>query len=166
MISASRTMALPLGRGAATLATRRPLPTEPASVPSMCLAGILPSQNNASISLDLSNSQPAPGGGASADCTAWPEFHNGVAIGLRYAGDINDRSTSHGERGSGGGGGGRGERGQVCVLYRHSLVPERPEVPSYCHAGQLLAVGLAGRMSQMPWTMLYRSVKALAGRLK
>ena len=25
--------------------------------------------------------QHAPGGGASADVTAWPEFHNGVATG-------------------------------------------------------------------------------------
>lgn len=42
--------------------------------------------------------QHAPGGGASADVTAWPEFHNGVATGriLLSAGQIslNGHSTT------------------------------------------------------------------------
>jgi hypothetical protein len=32
------------------------------------------------VNLDLSAAQPAPGGGAAADFTAWPEFHNGVCV--------------------------------------------------------------------------------------
>ncbi len=40
------------------------------------------------VVLDLSAAQPAPGGGAAADVTAWPEFHNGVAAGLQLAGDF------------------------------------------------------------------------------
>lgn len=60
----------------------RPLPTEPtASVPSMCLAGLVPDASLAGhtsvVNLDLSTAQPAPGNGAAADFTAWPEFHNG-----------------------------------------------------------------------------------------
>ena len=33
--------------------------------------------------------QHAPGGGASADVTAWPEFHNGVATG-EHASQVSD----------------------------------------------------------------------------
>lgn len=61
--------------------TMRPLPTEPLPIPPLCLAGRLPEQQNATVNLDLTQSQPPPGGGAAADITAWPEFHNGVAAG-------------------------------------------------------------------------------------
>jgi hypothetical protein len=50
-------------------------------VPALCLAGRLPEQHNAVVNLDLTAAQPAPGGGAAADTTAWPEFHNGAAAG-------------------------------------------------------------------------------------
>lgn len=59
----------------------RPLPTEPLPIPPLCLSGRLPQQQNATVNLDLTASQPPPGGGAAADITAWPEFHNGVAAG-------------------------------------------------------------------------------------
>ena len=62
--------------------TLRPLPTEPLPVPALCLAGRLPEQHNAVVNLDLTSAQPAPGGGAAADTTAWPEFHNGAAAGM------------------------------------------------------------------------------------
>ena len=62
--------------------TLHPLPTEPLDIPQLCLLGMLPEQQNAVFELDLSQSTPAPGGGASADFTAWPEFHNGVAAGM------------------------------------------------------------------------------------
>ena len=50
-------------------------------MPALCLAGRLPEQQNAVVNLDLTAAQPAPGGGAAADITAWPEFHNGAASG-------------------------------------------------------------------------------------
>ncbi len=50
-------------------------------MPALCLAGRLPEQHNAVVNLDLTAAQPAPGGGAAADTTAWPEFHNGAAAG-------------------------------------------------------------------------------------
>jgi len=61
--------------------TLTPLPTEPLSIPQLNLSGLLPEQQNAVVKLDLTSTTPAPGGGAAADFTAWPEFHNGVAAG-------------------------------------------------------------------------------------
>ena len=50
------------GRGALTLSTLHPLPTEPLQIPVLCMAGRLPEQNNAVVNLDLSAAPPAPGG--------------------------------------------------------------------------------------------------------
>lgn len=58
------------------------MPTEPLSIQQLNLSGLLPEQQNAVVKLDLALTAPAPGGGATADFTAWPEFHNGVAAGL------------------------------------------------------------------------------------
>ena len=76
---AVRTMSLPVGRGAFTLGTLRLLPTDPFTIPPLCMAGRLPEKQNATINLDLSSAAPA--GGACTDVTAWPEFHNGAAAG-------------------------------------------------------------------------------------
>ena len=57
--------------------------------------------------------------GAAADVTAWPEFHNGVAAGVRLA--------------PGGGG-----------LTRTWVVYNKPKTPNYTHAGMLMGLGLAG----------------------
>lgn len=147
MVLAVRTMALPLGRAALTLGTLRPLPTEPLRIPVLCLAGRLPEQNNALVNLDLSATAPAPGrwrtrrppfpapsfemldcaiaahactgGGGFSEYTAWAEFHNGVAAGLRLA------PGGH-------------------QLTRTWIVYNKPVQPSYTHAGMLMALGLTG----------------------
>lgn len=59
------------------------------------------------------------GGGAFCEYTAWPEFHNGVAAGLRLA------PSGH-------------------QLTRTWIVYNKPEEPSYTHAGLLMALGLTG----------------------
>ncbi|GIM09537.1 hypothetical protein Vretimale_13366 [Volvox reticuliferus] len=136
LAAALRTMSLPLGRGAVALATGRPLPTEPtAAVPSMCLAGLVPDSltGHTVVNLDLSTAQPAPGGGAAADFTAWPEFHNGAAEGLRL-------SAGGGE--------------SLSRTWLH--VTTKPDVPSYTHAGLLMALGLTGHLDRLSWTDLYR----------
>lgn len=66
--------------GAGTLL---PLPTDALPIPTLCLGGRLPDKHGAIIILDLTSAAPAPGGGASAELTAWGEFHNGVAAGER-----------------------------------------------------------------------------------
>ncbi|KAK9819157.1 hypothetical protein WJX81_007920 [Elliptochloris bilobata] len=131
MALATRTMALPLGRGALTLGTLRPLPTEPLPVPALCLAGRLPEQHNAIVNLDLTAAQPAPGGGAAADTTAWPEFHNGAAAGLRLV--------------PGG-----------AALTRAWFVYNKPKGPSYTHGGMLMGLGLTGHLACLSSTDLYR----------
>ncbi|RVW42311.1 Anaphase-promoting complex subunit 1 [Vitis vinifera] len=75
---AQRTTALPLGRGAFTLATTCTLLTEALAVPKLVLAGRLPAQQNATVNLDpnIRNIQ---------ELKSWPEFHNAVAAGLRLA---------------------------------------------------------------------------------
>ena len=77
-------------------------------------------RNNAVINLDLSTAPPAPAGGAMAELTAWPEFHNGVAAGLRLA---------------------PGAR-----LTRTWIAYNSPSEPSFAHAGMLLALGLTGEL--------------------
>ncbi|KAK9828929.1 hypothetical protein WJX72_002853 [[Myrmecia] bisecta] len=128
---AVRTMALPVGRGALTLGTLRPLPTEPLAIPPLCLSGRLPEQHNAIVNLDLSSASPAAGAGAAADFTAWPEFHNGCAAGLRLA--------------PGG-----------AQLTRTWIVYNKPKQPSYTHAGMLMGLGLTGHLSCLSATDLYR----------
>lgn len=76
---AQRTTALPTGRGAFTLASAGPILTEALPVPKLVLAGRLPTQQNATVNLDVSAGQNL------TDLTTWPEFHNGVAAGLRLA---------------------------------------------------------------------------------
>ncbi|CAN0909752.1 Anaphase-promoting complex subunit 1 [Linum grandiflorum] len=75
---AQRTTALPLGRGAFTLATITTLLTEEFAVPKLVLAGRLPAQQNATVNLDpnIRNIQ---------ELKSWPEFHNAVAAGLRLS---------------------------------------------------------------------------------
>ncbi|KAI4306844.1 hypothetical protein L6164_030088 [Bauhinia variegata] len=75
---AQRTTALPLGRGAFTLASIYTLLTEAFTVPKLVLAGRLPAQQNATVNLDpnIRNIQ---------ELKSWPEFHNAVAAGLRLA---------------------------------------------------------------------------------
>ncbi|KAJ6350382.1 hypothetical protein OIU78_006531 [Salix suchowensis] len=75
---AQRTTALPLGRGAFTLATISTLLTEAFTVPKLVLAGRLPAQQNATVNLDpnIRNIQ---------ELKSWSEFHNAVAAGLRLA---------------------------------------------------------------------------------
>jgi hypothetical protein len=119
------------GRGAITLSTLEPLPTEPLRIPALCVAGCLPEQNNAVVSLDLTGMAPAPGGGAYAEATAWPEFHNGVAAGLRLAP-------------------GRHELTRTWIVYN------KPPDPSYMHAGMLMALGVTGHLRSLAATDLYR----------
>eukprot|EP00887_Chlorella_sp_A99_P005912 scaffold29.g5912.t1 len=126
-----RNMAQSFGRGALTLGTLRPLPTEPLHIPPLSLAGRLVEQNNATVNLDFTNAPAAPGGGAAAEFSCWAEFHNGVAAGLRLA------PGGH-------------------QLTRTWVVYNKPAEPSYTHAGLLMALGLAGHLSCLAATDLYR----------
>ena len=121
---AQRTTGLPLGRGAFTLATSRPILTEALPIPKLVLAGRLPSQHDATVNLD-------PNTGNLADVTSWPEFHNGVAAGLRLA------------------------PGQPKIS-RTWIVYNKPDEPNYSHAGLLMALGLHNHLGVLAATDVYR----------
>ena len=121
---------------AACAGTLRPIPTEPLCIPDLCLAGRLPQQHNAVFNLDLSAANAVPG--AAADVTAWPEFHNGVAAGIRLA--------------PGGGG-----------LTRTWVVYNKPKTPNYTHAGMLMGLGLAGAQSSRPAVVMWNLVRREEG---
>ena len=121
-----RTMALPVGRGAFTYGTLKPLPTEPLEIPTLNLSGLLPHQNNATISLEFPNTGPI-----AEEITMWPEFHNGVAAGLRLA-------------------------SSQASLTRTWIVYNKPAAPSYSYAGMLMAFGLQGHLKCLAATDLYR----------
>ena len=69
-----RTMALPVGRGAMGYQTATPLPTEPVSIPRLCLSGKAPARGT---TIEMDHIEVVP------HMDRWPSFHNGVAAGLR-----------------------------------------------------------------------------------
>ncbi|BBN07484.1 anaphase-promoting complex subunit 1 [Marchantia polymorpha subsp. ruderalis] len=121
---AQRTTALSFGRGAYTLATSYPLLTETLHIPKLVLAGRLPSQHDATVNLDVNT-------GNIADLTSWPDFHNGVAAGLRLAP-------------------GQGKITRTWIVYN------KPDEPSYSHAGFLMSLGLHKHLGVLAATDVYR----------
>ncbi|XP_024523349.1 anaphase-promoting complex subunit 1 isoform X2 [Selaginella moellendorffii] len=121
---AQRTTALPFGRGAFTLSTLRPLLTEALPIPKLVLAGRLPSQHDATVNLDVN-------AGNVSEFTSWPEFHNGVAAGLRLA------------------------PGQAKIT-RTWIVYNKPDEPSYEHAGFLMSLGLHKHLAVLAATDVFR----------
>ncbi|KAL2526600.1 Anaphase-promoting complex subunit 1 [Abeliophyllum distichum] len=121
---AQRTTALPFGRGAFTLGTICTLLTEALTVPKLVLAGRLPAQQNATVNLDanITNVQ---------DLKCWPEFHNAVAAGLRFAPL-------------------QGKMSRTWILYN------KPEEPNVSHAGLLLALGLHGQLHVLTISDVYQ----------
>jgi anaphase-promoting complex subunit 1 len=106
-----RSLASPVGRGMVTLNSLNPILAEPIPIPPLVLQGRCP-PTNATISPDS----------LSLDMTVWPEYHNGVAAGLRI------RKTSVVSRN--------------WILYNriHALSPnDTPsKAPENAHAGLLL----------------------------
>ncbi len=76
-----RTMALPVGRGAISFQTAMPLPTEPVSIPRLCLTGKAPPRGT-TVEMDHIDVVP--------HMDRWPSFHNGVAAGLRIPSNGSD----------------------------------------------------------------------------
>jgi Anaphase-promoting complex subunit 1 len=70
----TRALSLSVGRGMLTIGSLRPIEAERLPIPELCLKGRAPT-TNATIAIDESESP--------ADLRVWPEFHNGVAAGLR-----------------------------------------------------------------------------------
>ena len=108
------------------------------------------------------------GGGAICALTAWPEFHNGVAAGLRIAPAFNQRPWSLTFTDTG-----AGLKGQLGEQLQHQpssasssrgggglrvscLGYTRAASPSYYNAGMLMALGLTGDIEQLSFPEVYR----------
>lgn len=103
------------GRGALTLGTHRALPTEPVHVPNLCFSAKVADRNYALIRLE---DHLLELGMSTEEFLMWPEFHNGVAAGLRLAA--------------------KGKLARTWVVYNC------PPVPNNTHAGLLFGLGLSG----------------------
>lgn len=115
---ARRSLAGAVGRGMVTIASHHALVAESLPIPSLCLSGRIP-PSNAIINLDASI--------VTSDLLSWPEFHNGVAAGMRVRGSVT----------------------RNWILYNKSLATTAAagaETSSALngHAGSLLALGLRG----------------------
>jgi len=148
-----RKLALPVGRGMATFCTMESsagpmqrtsaVPAEPIQVPKLAMAGRVP-PTNATLAFDVSE--------CPSDMTVWPDFHNGVAAGLRLpkAGDM-----------------GSGQITRTWIVYNRpppsaSPTPppgthgnNHPPVKDHSHAGLLFALGLQGHLSSLSMTDVY-----------
>jgi hypothetical protein len=143
LILCRRSLACPVGRGALTLGSLTPLMAEALPCPPLSLSGRIP-PNNTPLPL---HTVTAP-----QDLSLWPEFHNGVAAGLRVSSpeelDPGTRtpgtastpasaSISTGNRFAG-----------ASTVTRNWIVYNRTATAddSSFHAGVLLALGLQGHL--------------------
>jgi anaphase-promoting complex subunit 1 len=138
-----RSLALPIGRGMLTIGNFHPVPAEMYPLPELCLKGRVP-PTNATMRLDISECAP--------DMPVWPEFHNGVAAGLRL--------PLHNEKERPGLGITR-----TWILYNRppekcesdAQGDERPAhvKQAYSHGGFLLALGLRGHLTALDMSDFY-----------
>jgi anaphase-promoting complex subunit 1 len=146
LLLSRRILALPVGRGMLTVGNLKPVPAEPLPVPDLCLAGRVP-PTNATLALDTSE--------CPADLKVWPEFHNGVAAGLRL--------PLHAEAGE-----------SVSKITRTWIVYNRPSNDNHAepqnnsnpsenntgklnhaHGGLLMALGMRGHLTALEMTDIY-----------
>jgi hypothetical protein len=146
LLLSRRILALPVGRGMFTIGNLQPVPAEPLPLPEISLVGRVP-PTNAMLALDTSETP--------ADLKVWPEFHNGVAAGLRLpleadAGEIISKIT------------------RTWIVYNrpdesaaqsqnntnnNSASP--PPSPIHAHGGLLMALGLRGHLTTLEMTDIF-----------
>ena len=137
LILCRRSLACPVGRGALTLGSLTPLMAEALPCPPLSLSGRIP-PNNTPL---LLHTVTAP-----QDLSLWPEFHNGVAAGLRVSSPeeldpgtktLGSASASAGNRFAG-----------PSTVTRNWIVYNRTATAddNSFHAGVLLALGLQGHL--------------------
>ena len=78
-----RTLSLPLGRGALCLGSQQPLPTQPLSLPAICLSGLLPEQHYTTVQLDLGLVQATQGEAERGHWAPWGGRREDVCVGGR-----------------------------------------------------------------------------------
>jgi anaphase-promoting complex subunit 1 len=133
-----RSIALPLGRGMLTLGTHHAPTAEQLLIPSIVMAGRVPPMNG-TLALDMST--------CPSNYRVWPEFHNGVAAGLRLphaSEDMNYKAIT-----------------RTWIKFNkpvHAVEnvagatganSAQTTTPSYAHGGFLMALGLRGYLSAL-----------------
>ncbi|CAB9503971.1 promoting complex subunit 1 [Seminavis robusta] len=142
-----RALAVPVGRGMLTIGNFSAPPAEPLPVPELCLAGSV-APTNTNLALDVSDCQNG--------FLNWPEFHNGVAAGLRLPAAGEDGESSP-------------KISRSWIVYNRP--PQNPDSQSqqqtnngqrsswrtkiHAHGGLLLALGLRGHLSALEMTDIY-----------
>lgn len=107
---------------------------------SCCVCAILPWGSLVQVSLDV-------GPAGIQELTGWPEFHNGVAAGLKYqppwfassGPEVSQVRVPHASPGT-----------RAWIMYN------KPAEASSSHAGVVLALGLQGHLAALATTDLYR----------
>lgn len=119
----TRTMALPVGRGMFTFRTYFPVLTEILPIPKLCLTG---KETGRGATIEMQQIE------VPANMSVWPQFHNGVAAGLRIATDPSDIDPAY-------------------IMYNKPKEAEMP--PTY--SGFLMALGLTSSLKTLSETYLY-----------
>lgn len=119
----TRTMALPVGRGMFTFRTYYPILTEILPIPKLCLTG---KETGRGATIEMQQIE------VPTNMSIWPQFHNGVAAGLRIATDPTDIDPAY-------------------IMYNK---PKDAEIPPQ-YAGLLMALGLTSSLKALSETYLY-----------
>ena len=119
------------GRGGLSFASSLFLPTRCLSrTPPFSLSISIAERNNALLQFDTSPMPPAIPGEATSAVTAWPEFHAGVAEGLRFF--------------------------SMGILGRSWMLYHKTDIPSFGYGGLLFGLGLRGHLSSLSSLEMYR----------
>lgn len=138
-----RSISLCLGRGMLTMGTHHALSAEQLVIPEIVLAGRVP-PTNGTLALDTSSYPP--------NFRVWPEFHNGVAAGLRLSSAMGAKNHER-------------TITRTWIKYNKPVTPQQSDnaagsnsssqiPPNYAHGGFLMALGLRGHLSVLTATDL------------
>lgn len=145
LLLSRRVLALPIGRGMLTVGNSTPVQAEPLVVPEINLSGRVP-PTNASLALDISETP--------VDMKVWPEFHNGVAAGLRLP--LHSTTTET-----------LSEITRTWIVYNRSssAQPDQqtnantndpsPQIANHSHGGLLMALGMRGHLKALEMTDVF-----------
>eukprot|EP00761_Pharyngomonas_kirbyi_P009570 gb/GECH01009587.1/.p1 GENE.gb/GECH01009587.1/~~gb/GECH01009587.1/.p1 ORF type:complete len:1896 (+),score=464.93 gb/GECH01009587.1/:1-5688(+) len=134
---AQKIVSLPVGRGMLNLSTCPSRPTDTLVIPKIVLAATVGKKKKINITLDPKK--------LPLNYLDWPNYHNGVATGLRLepARSVRDEFTID-------------EGKSFSEITRHWILYHKPETPSFSHAGMLLGLGLQGYLATLTRTDIYR----------
>jgi anaphase-promoting complex subunit 1 len=144
LLLSRRVLALSVGRGMFTIGNLQPVPAEPLPVPDLSLVGRIP-PTNAMLALDITD--------CPTDLKVWPEFHNGVAAGLRLplekdASELASKITRTWIVYN------RPPRNSQSQSNANGTASSQQNI-SHSHGGLLMALGLRGHLTTLEMTDIF-----------